>query len=400
MIDTKVYNLYDLINLHGAPDALIDNHSMEYGYAVWGFDDIYSYTVTDKLNDHDPFDNLQEFFNRLDLFESDVKAVGFLSYDIKNFLYNHINFKSILNLKFPLIWFGKPKKILRYDLQSDYLKSEERFLDLYRDIKDLSVYRALIQKIKNQLEQGNTYQINLTMNKIFTSIKSPLDIYLSIRNYAKPDFGYFLNIGSKYILSFSPEEFFNTKQNQIYTYPMKGTIKRKSNNSLDMALKQKLKNSKKDKSEHVMIVDLLRNDLGKICEYGSINVTDLFNIKSYPTVHQMVSCIDGKLKSDTRYVDIFKALCPGGSITGAPKESSMRIIDRLEDYNREVYTGNIGYLDGDGNMHFNMAIRTMMIVENFIKYCVGGGIVWDSIAEDEWKEAQLKSKILDQFIRR
>ena len=149
-----------------------------------------------------------------------------------------------------------------------------------------------------------------------------------------------------------------------------------------------------------MIVDLLRNDLGKICEYGSINVTDLFNIKSYPTVHQMVSCIDGKLKSGTRYVDIFKALCPGGSITGAPKESSMRIIDRLEDYNREVYTGNIGYLDGDGNMHFNMAIRTMMIVENFIKYCVGGGIVWDSIAEDEWKEAQLKSKILDQFIRR
>ena len=113
----------------------------------------------------------------------------------------------------------------------------------------------------------------------------------------------------------------------------------------------------------------------------------------------MVSCIYGKLKGKISYIDIFKALCPGGSITGAPKESSMKIIDLLENYNRGMYTGNIGYIDYNSDMHFNMAIRTMIIKKNIAQYCVGGGIVWDSCAEEEWHEAQLKSKILDKFIR-
>ena len=148
-----------------------------------------------------------------------------------------------------------------------------------------------------------------------------------------------------------------------------------------------------------MIVDLLRNDLGKICEYGSIDVEELFSIKDCPTVYQMVSCIYGQLKKSINYMDIFQALCPGGSITGAPKESSMKIIDLLENFNRGIYTGTIGYIDYSKDMHFNMAIRTMMIKQNIAQYCVGGGIVWDSSAKEEWHEAQLKSKILDQFIR-
>jgi anthranilate/para-aminobenzoate synthase component I len=148
-----------------------------------------------------------------------------------------------------------------------------------------------------------------------------------------------------------------------------------------------------------MIVDLLRNDIGKICNYGSVKVKDLFKINSYATVHQMVSCVYGELKNNVKYIDILKALCPGGSITGAPKESSMKIIDSLESYDREIYTGGIGYIDQQSNMYFNIAIRTMIAQNDILNYSVGGGIVWDSIASQELDEAHLKSKILDKFIK-
>ena len=131
---------------------------------------------------------------------------------------------------------------------------------------------------------------------------------------------------------------------------MKGTRPRHISSNQDKFLKKELENSTKDKAEHLMIVDLLRNDLGKICEYGSIKVNDLFNVNSYETVHQMVSCVSGKLKDGVKPIDIFQALCPGGSITGAPKESSMKIIDSLENYTRGVYTGAIGYIDNEYNI--------------------------------------------------
>ena len=135
---------------------------------------------------------------------------------------------------------------------------------------------------------------------------------------------------------------------------MKGTQLRDINSAKDQELKNKLHNSVKDKAEHLMIVDLLRNDIGKICKYGSVNVNDLFNINSYPTVHQMVSHIYGDMNNNINETDIFRALLPGGSITGAPKESSMKIIDLLENYNREIYTGTIGYIDNYGHMNFNI----------------------------------------------
>ena len=184
----------------------------------------------------------------------------------------------------------------------------------------------------------------------------------------------------------------------IQTLPIKGTRPRSKNNKKDLALKEELINSKKDQAEHLMIVDLLRNDIGKFSKFGSVKVTDLFNVKSYETVHQMVSEIKGNMIENIKISDIIKSLCPGGSITGAPKESAMKIIDDLENYNRGIYTGSIGYIKNDGEMNFNIAIRTMYINNNIASYPVGGGIVWDSNSNDEWNEAQLKSKILDKCI--
>ena len=179
---------------------------------------------------------------------------------------------------------------------------------------------------------------------------------------------------------------------------MKGTRGRSLDNDVDKKLKLELKDSKKDKAEHLMIVDLLRNDIGKISKYGGVKVSNMFNIKSFNTVHQMISCIEGDLKNNIKESDIIKALFPGGSITGAPKESAMKIIDKLENYSRDIYTGSIGYINDKGDLKFNIAIRTMILENNNGIYPVGGGIVWDSDAEDEWNETKIKSEILSSLL--
>tara|TARA_B100001750_G_C15341144_1_gene512321 strand:- start:106 stop:918 length:813 start_codon:yes stop_codon:yes gene_type:complete len=262
------------------------------------------------------------------------------------------------------------------------------------DILNKNSYKNKISLIKNELEEGNAYQINFTMTKKYKTISNPFDIYFELRNYAKPKFGYYFNMKDFEILSFSPECFFHKEKNEIFSYPMKGTRPRSKEKKLDYKLKQELKKSIKDKAEHLMIVDLIRNDIGKITKYGSVQVKKMYKIESYETVHQMISCVYGTLKDNIKESNIIEALFPGGSITGAPKESAMKIIDKLENYSRNIYTGSMGYIKSNGDMNFNMPIRTMNVKNNEAIYPVGGGIVWDSNFKDEWEEAQIKSKIL------
>jgi len=192
----------------------------------------------------------------------------------------------------------------------------------------------------------------------------------------------------------SPENFFTRVDDDISSSPIKGTRKRSSDKEEDQRLMIELMNSEKDRAEHIMIVDLIRNDLGKICEFGSINTKDLFGIKSFNTIHHMVTEVIGKLNPNTREIDIFKALFPGGSITGAPKQRAIEIIDDIEKYSRGIYTGSMGIISNTGDMIFNIAIRTLTLKNNLIKYPVGGGIVWDSDPDEERMEAIQKSKIL------
>ena len=400
----KPNRLQKLITQYGNPDALIDNHQLKKnGYAIWGFDQTIEYSkkglyVDSDKSTQDPFTLLQSLINQWIQSEQKIAAIGFLSYDIKNILYPHIKFKSIKN-NFPYMWFAKPKKIKSYTISSTENPVDKMNLFSEKeDILSLEKYKEKISLIKKELKKGNSYQINFTMPKSFDIKTTPLQIYLEIRKSVKPAFGYYLHIGEHYILSFSPEEFFHTKGNIIRTYPMKGTNSRGCSLEEDTFLKEELQNSRKDKAEHLMIVDLLRNDIGKLCKYGTVKVKDLFRVNSYPTIHQMVSCVYGILKNKINHTDILQALHPGGSVTGAPKESSMKIIDSLENYNRGIYTGTIGFIDNIGDMYFNMAIRTLLISDKIAKYGVGGGIVWRSDAKDEWNEAQLKSKILKNYI--
>ena len=312
----------------------------------------------------------------------------------KNILYPNIHFTK--KNQFPYLFFVKPKQMYDYSIKKEENYNYDIPLTYDKDAISIGQYSNIIKKIKEELAYGNVYQINFTMEKKINIQLSPLELYMQIRNYSEPRFGYYLDFSDYQVLSFSPEQFFQKIDNKIFSYPMKGTIQRSANKKKDQEYKYSLENSIKDKAEHLMIVDLIRNDLGKISQYGSVKVNNLYNVDSYKTVYQMVSEVEGMLKTNIKEKDIFQALFPGGSITGAPKESAMKIIDQLENYNRDIYTGTIGYIKSNGDMNFNMAIRTMTIKKS---YRLNIQLVEELFGilkhKEEWDEAQLKSKILN-----
>ena len=390
-------NLIDLIEKYGEPDALIDHWSKDNtGYAIWGFKDTILWKNSKDIKTDkeisESFASIQKTIDEWKKNDSEISAIGFINYNFKDILYKHISFKNT-NSTFPYLFFGQPKLIKKYTIECNVSISTR--MELKKDFENFEKYNKKIKKIKFELKKGNVYQINYTNKKSYTVKSTPLELYLYLRNKAKPKYGYYIKYNNTNILSFSPELFFKTKKNIIYTSPMKGTRKRSNNIEQDNQLKFELKNSIKDRAEHLMIVDLLRNDLGKIALPGTIRVNDIFKIESHPTVHQMVSNIQGEIDDSIKVIDILKGLFPGGSITGAPKESAMTIIDKLENYSRDLYTGSIGYIKSNGNLNFNISIRTMTIKNNKGIYPIGGGIVWDSNALDEWNEAHLKSEILN-----
>ncbi len=394
--------LNQLKNQYGNPDILINSSSKHsHQYAAWGFKEIFEIKTTgcfvnNKLIRGEPFTLLQDFINQSKEKNNnkDIACIGFMSYELKNMIYNHIPFKNKGINNFPLLWFCKPTLVKPY-LENNKNEYSKGSLKITKDIMPLSKYSKKIDLIKSYLKNGDVYQINFTSKKKFNStFDNSFDLYYSLQSKVEAKEGFFLHTNKFDVLSFSPESFIKIDDGIIETSPIKGTRARAKNKAQDSALKKELINSKKDKAEHLMIVDLLRNDLGKICQTGSINVQNLYQIKSFPTVHHMVTKILGKIKDDISEVEIIKAMFPGGSITGAPKESAMRIIDELEDENRHIYTGSAGYILNNGDMSFNICIRTLLQFNNMYEYGVGGGIVWDSNAKDEWNEAHQKSKIL------
>ena len=380
---------------YGTPDAIFFSYNKDEFFSIWGFDDIYSLSKN-QLIEKNIMNNFQNKITEWKKESEEIAAVGFLSYDSKNIFFPKVNFKNI-DSDVPLIWFGKPrmiKKIHKSDLIN--LKTKKSTLNKIIDVPDIKYYNQIIAKIKNYLKSGDVYQINYTQPISLELIGKEFDLYLSLLKTANPSYSAYLNLNSKTYLSMSPENFFTKINDKISSYPIKGTRMRSNVDSEDINLKIELMNSEKDKAEHLMIVDLIRNDLGKICQYGSIKVNDLFHVKSFNTVHHMVSDINGTLKDNINETNIFEALFPGGSITGAPKQRAIEIIDQIENYSRGLYTGAMGIISNNGDMIFNIAIRTLTLENQKAEYPVGGGIVWDSTAKGEREEAIQKSKILEK----
>ncbi len=247
-------------------------------------------------------------------------------------------------------------------------------------------YLRAIGQIKDYIAAGDVYQVNLTQRFTTSLTCHPYELYQRLRRRSPAPFAGYLNLGDLQVVSSSPERFLRIENGRVETRPIKGTRPRGKTPADEARLRNELLASDKDRAELLMIVDLERNDLGRVCEPGSIRVEELFKVETHPTVHHLVANVSGQLRTDCDVIDCIRAALPGGSITGAPKIRSMQIIDALETTRRGVYTGAMGYLGFDGNCDLNIAIRTILCVRGQAHYSVGGGIVWDSDPESEYQE--------------
>ena len=334
--------------------------------------------------------------------ENHWHAAGFLSYEsapaFDAAFQTHASTRSLAELPpapandFPYLWFG-----LYPAPQAVFLPGPARNQEIleWQPTTDGETYHMAIAKIKDQIAEGRTYQVNYTMRLQAEFAGDPWEFFLHLVQ-KQNRYAAFVDIGRHVICSASPELFFLLDGNTITCRPMKGTAARGRTTSEDREQSEWLKNSEKNRAENVMIVDMVRNDLGRIAEVGSVSVPQLFEIERYPTLWQMTSTVTAR--ADASITQILTALFPCASITGAPKPSTMNIIAELENTPRKIYTGTIGYIAPQRRAKFNVAIRTALIEpeHNRAEYGVGGGIVWDSSSRDEYAEAVLKARLLTQ----
>lgn len=255
-------------------------------------------------------------------------------------------------------------------------------------------YGQAFERIQHYIREGDCYQVNLAQRFQVHCHGNPWAAYETLRHINPAPFSAFLNHPQVQVLSSSPERFLKVKRGVVETKPIKGTRPRSLNPEDDRARVEELKSSLKDRAENLMIVDLLRNDIGKNCEPGSVHVPGLFDIETYATVHHLVSTVRGRLAQGQHALDLLRGCFPGGSITGAPKIRAMQIIEELEPNRRGVYCGAIGYIGFDGDMDSNIAIRTLVHSDHRIRFWAGGGIVADSDKELEYQECYHKAAAL------
>lgn len=318
-------------------------------------------------------------------------AAGFVSYDAAPAFDPAL--KVIPSQGFPLLWFG-----LYDELQE--LQNSEVFQDFgilspttWHPDTGKETYNTAIQNIKGHIAEGRTYQVNYTMRLSADFHDDPLRLFAHLA-HSQNKYAAFLDIGDWAICSASHELFFDLDGEDITGRPMKGTAVRGRTNEEDKNISNWLRASIKNRAENVMIVDMIRNDIGRIAKIGSVHVPELFTIEKYPTLFQMTSTVKAKIHASV--TEIFSALFPCASITGAPKVSTMEIIADLETSSRKIYCGSIGFIAPNRKARFNVAIRTALVdkQESKAEYGVGGGIVWDSTPADEYDEALLKARVL------
>jgi para-aminobenzoate synthetase/4-amino-4-deoxychorismate lyase len=343
-----------------------------------------------------------------------LHLAGYLSYECGYLLEEKFNQAAsnpaISQGALPLAWFGAyPSPFIFDHAQAKFLgaippeaASAEVPEHFANDVK-LEIapgeYAQKIQAIKRYIEAGDTYQVNFTDSVKVVNPHDPAAVFAVLSRAQPVAYSALLHVGNQHILSLSPELFFRIRDGRIVTRPMKGTIPRGLDLQEDDRQAVRLQSDEKNRSEHIMIVDLLRNDLGRICRMGSVQVEDLFSIERYRTLLQMTSTISGELNPGIRFGEILRAIFPSGSITGAPKLRTMQIIRELERHPRGVYTGAIGHIAPAGEATFNVAIRTLVLRDGVATMGVGGGIVADSDPASEYRECELKAQFLTRQVR-
>ncbi len=247
-------------------------------------------------------------------------------------------------------------------------------------------YAEAFARVQHYIQAGDCYQVNLAQRFTAPCTGDPLGAYLQLRRSIHAPFSFFMREDARAVLSFSPERFLQVRDGEVRTQPIKGTRRRASDPQLDAALAAQLRGSEKDRAENLMIVDLLRNDLGAVCDTGSVQVDALFELQSFSNVHHLVSSIRGRLPAGCSPVELLRCCFPGGSITGAPKQRAMQIIAELEPHARSIYCGTAGYIGFDGRMDTNILIRSLLWEADQVHCWGGGGLVADSECAQEYQE--------------
>lgn len=321
-------------------------------------------------------------------------GVGYVAYEAASGLNPALSTGEAGGL--PLVWFGIFRERVACTSQREEPAADGGRVSAPRLAVTKDHYFAAVKSIREAISRGDTYQVNYTTRQHFTVEGDPFSLYRRMCRNQQAPFCAWLNIGSHQILSASPELFFALQGDRITMKPMKGTAARLPSADADQRQRERLLASPKERAENLMIVDLIRNDLSMIAETGSVTVPKLFEVETFPTVHQMTSTVNATVKPGIGLTDIFRALFPCGSVTGAPKRRTMEIISKLETSPRGVYCGAIGYVSPGGEAVFSVAIRTA-VVETATgqgQMGIGSGITWDSNADDEYRECLTKSAFL------
>ena len=261
-----------------------------------------------------------------------------------------------------------------------------------RESVSRKTYEGAVRRVLEYIAAGDCYQVNLSHRLSAPLPGSAWELYQRLRAGSPAPYAAYLDCGDHQVLSASPELFLRVRGREVETHPIKGTRPRGRTPEEDRSLADELLASAKDRAELLMIVDLERNDLGRVCDYGSVSVPELFRLESYSNVHHLVATVRGRLRAEVDPLEALRAAFPGGSITGAPKIRAMEIIEELEPFRRGVYTGAIGWVDGRGNAEWNIAIRTMVVKGDRVYFHVGGGVVADSDPGAEYLETLAKAR--------
>jgi para-aminobenzoate synthetase component 1 len=264
---------------------------------------------------------------------------------------------------------------------------------------DRSGYLAGVRRAIEYIHAGDCFQVNFAQRLLTPAVVPPFDLYLRLRERNPATFAGYFDLGEYVVASASPERFLKLEDEAVETRPIKGTRPRGASPAEDEARGRELLASAKDRAENVMIVDLLRNDLGRVCRYGSVRVPELCRLETYGFVHHLVSAVQGRMRDGLGPVDLLRAAFPGGSVTGAPKIRAMEIIAELEPTARGPYCGCLGYIGFEGSMDLNILIRTFTVGRGWVQFPVGGGIVADSVPEREYEETWHKAEGLLRALR-
>jgi para-aminobenzoate synthetase component I len=364
------------------------------------------------------FDGLQDFYAA----NKNEWLFGHFGYDLKNET-EKLHSSHTDGIGFIDLHFFVPEIILQLDEEEVQIYSDNNAEEIYRQIKtsatvieqqvksevliknkiDRENYSSIIEKLRQHILRGDCYEINFCQEFFAENAKiDPLFIYSRLTDISPNPFSVFYKMNSRYCLCASPERYLKKEGSKVFSQPIKGTTKRNlESNTEDEISKKYLAESSKEKSENVMVVDLVRNDLSKICKPGTVQVDELFGIYSFPQVHQMISTVSGELEEGLNWIDCVKATFPMGSMTGAPKKKVMELIEQYEQTKRGLFSGAIGYVKPGGEFDFNVVIRSILYneMEKYLSFQTGGAITYHSDAAMEYEECLIKAEAMMKVLQ-